>query len=103
MSFGPLRWLVASPEFHHRHHVDDAELYHNNFAGQLPLVDWLFGTLHMPKGVWPERYGVAGEMPSGYLAPRGEPFRPTTTRSARSVRYASSLVGILPMPTALCC
>jgi sterol desaturase/sphingolipid hydroxylase (fatty acid hydroxylase superfamily) len=101
VSLGPLRWLVASPEFHHWHHVDDEELYHNNFAGQLPLVDWMFGTLHMPKGVWPDRYGVAGAMPSGYLAQLAEPFRRTANERDRCVRYVSSLVGILPMPTAL--
>jgi sterol desaturase/sphingolipid hydroxylase (fatty acid hydroxylase superfamily) len=79
VSLGPLRWLIASPEFHHWHHVDDPALYHNNFAGQLPLVDWLFGTLHMPKGEWPARYGVDGEMPETYLAQLAFPFRRTTT------------------------
>ena len=87
VSLGPLRWLVASPEFHHWHHVDDADLYHNNFAGQLPLVDWLFGTLHMPKGEWPSAYGVAGDVPSGYLAQLVEPFRPAAERRVRSVRF----------------
>lgn len=99
VSLGPFRWFIASPEFHHWHHVDDAELYHNNFAGQLPLVDWLFDTLHMPKGEWPARYGVTGPMPDGYLAQLMEPFRPPVPDDVRSVRYAPPLVGILPTPT----
>ena len=30
-----------------------------NFAIHLPLIDWLFGTLHLPGG-WPNAYGIAG-------------------------------------------
>jgi sterol desaturase/sphingolipid hydroxylase (fatty acid hydroxylase superfamily) len=83
VSIGPLRWVVASPEFHHWHHVDDPALYHNNFAGQLPLVDLMFGTLHMPKGEWPARYGVDGDVPDAYVAQLIAPFkgvRPTLAR-----------------------
>lgn len=74
VSLGPLRWVIASPEFHHWHHVDDPALYHNNFAGQLPLVDWMFGTLHMPKGEWPARYGVDGDVPDRYVDQLLAPF-----------------------------
>jgi sterol desaturase/sphingolipid hydroxylase (fatty acid hydroxylase superfamily) len=48
--FGPLRWLVASPEFHHWHHANQREAFDKNFSGQLPLWDMVFGTLHMPRG-----------------------------------------------------
>src|SRR6476646_8999516 len=50
IGFGPLRWLVASPEFHHWHHSADLEARDKNFAGQLSFLDALFGSLYMPKG-----------------------------------------------------
>ena len=59
---GPLEWLVSSPAFHHWHHTLDAPT-DRNFASTLPWLDRLFGTLHMPKGQWPARYGIHATMP----------------------------------------
>ena len=56
--FGPLRWLFASPEFHHWHHSRDREARDKNFAGQLSFLDALFGTMHMPRGQRPTAYGL---------------------------------------------
>jgi sterol desaturase/sphingolipid hydroxylase (fatty acid hydroxylase superfamily) len=75
LRFGPLRWLVATPEFHHWHHANDAEARDKNFAGQLPLLDALFGTLHMPAGRMPATYGIDRPLPSGYLGHLAAPFR----------------------------
>ena len=44
IGFGPLRFLFASPEFHHWHHSSDREARDRNFAAQLPFLDALFGT-----------------------------------------------------------
>src|SRR5216684_7919582 len=55
--FGPLRLVFASPEFHHWHHSNDREARDRNFAAQLPFLDALFGTLHMP-GRMPTAYGL---------------------------------------------
>ena len=46
--FGPLRWLVATPRFHHWHHGTEPEAVDKNFAVHLPVLDWLFGTFHLP-------------------------------------------------------
>ncbi len=47
-----------------------------NFAIHLPLIDWLFGTYHLPLDVWPERYGIEGNpVPSGYMAQLVHPLR----------------------------
>ena len=46
-------------------------------AGQLPLVDWLFGTLHLPAHRWPEGYGIDDTQPDGYLRQLAWPFRST--------------------------
>jgi sterol desaturase/sphingolipid hydroxylase (fatty acid hydroxylase superfamily) len=65
--FGPLRWVMATPEFHHWHHSNDLEAMNRNFAGQLPWLDALFGTLHLPDGRMPQTYGISEPMPEGYV------------------------------------
>ncbi|MBY9061467.1 hypothetical protein K7957_00785 [Sphingomonas yunnanensis] len=55
--------MVATPAFHHWHHVADAPL-NRNFASTLSMIDRLFGTLHLPARAWPAHYGIgtaAGE------------------------------------------
>jgi sterol desaturase/sphingolipid hydroxylase (fatty acid hydroxylase superfamily) len=73
--FGPLRWVLASPEFHHWHHSKDVNARDRNFAGQLPFLDVLFGTLHMPSGQLPLAYGIDAPMPQNYLLQLAHPFR----------------------------
>lgn len=72
--FGPLRWLVASPQFHHWHHGNQPEAYNTNFAGQLPFIDWIFGTLYLPRKGTPKKYGVDEKMPTNYLGQFAYPF-----------------------------
>ncbi len=71
---GPLRWLIASPHFHHWHHANEAAAWDKNFAGQLPLWDIVFGTLHMPRGAMPSRYGIDAPVPESYLGQLAYPF-----------------------------
>lgn len=74
--FGPLEWFVASPHFHHWHHSADPTTWDKNFAGQLPLVDWAFGTLYRPDH-WPAGYGCDGWVPDeGYVAQVLNPWHP---------------------------
>ena len=73
-----IRWVIATPEFHHWHHSADPAHHDSNFAGQCPIVDRLFGTLHMPVRSWPESYGLAAgvdAVPLGYVARLRWPFR----------------------------
>jgi sterol desaturase/sphingolipid hydroxylase (fatty acid hydroxylase superfamily) len=79
--FGPLRWLMATPEFHHWHHSNQPESYNKNFAGQLPWLDWLFGTLHMPNGRMPEKYGINESIPNNYASQILYPFRSAGTET----------------------
>jgi lathosterol oxidase len=76
--FGPLRWLLATPQFHHWHHGAEREAIDKNFAIHLPLLDWLFGTLHLPRGRWPAAYGLASSrpLPPGYFGQLVDPFLP---------------------------
>ena len=75
IKFGPFRWLLALPEFHHWHHSKDLEARDKNFAGQLPILDVLFGTLYMPRGRMPEKYGIDEPMPTHYFAQLVHPLR----------------------------
>jgi sterol desaturase/sphingolipid hydroxylase (fatty acid hydroxylase superfamily) len=75
IGFGPLRWLFASPEFHHWHHSKDREVRDKNFAGQLSFLDALFGTLHMPQNKFPTKYGLDQPMPERYIPQLLHPFR----------------------------
>jgi sterol desaturase/sphingolipid hydroxylase (fatty acid hydroxylase superfamily) len=71
----PVRWLLATPAFHHWHHSAEAEAVDKNFAVHLPVLDRLFGTYHLPER-WPKSYGLAhGGVPSGYLRQMAYPFQ----------------------------
>lgn len=74
IKFGPLKWFVATPEFHHWHHTQSPQMYNKNFAVQLPLLDLLFGTMYMPAKKMPERYGVSDSVPAGYVGQIFYPF-----------------------------
>lgn len=75
-NFGPLRYVLATPQFHHWHHAKDSEYCDANYAVHLPLIDMMFGTYKCPKGQWPEEYGVvAGEPPPTFLSQLVHPFR----------------------------
>jgi len=69
--------FFVTPRFHYWHHGSEREAIDVNFAIHFPLLDWLFGTYHMPdKNRWPEKLGVAGEeIPSGYFHQFVHPFR----------------------------
>lgn len=75
IKFGPLRWLIGTPEFHHWHHSADPEAHNKNFAGELPLLDLLFGTFYLPKGLMPATYGTSEPVPNGYFGQMLHPFR----------------------------
>jgi sterol desaturase/sphingolipid hydroxylase (fatty acid hydroxylase superfamily) len=62
-TLGPLRWGIATPTFHHWHHASAPEAYNTNFAGELPVLDAIFGTLHVPKGRGPKVTGPAPTFP----------------------------------------
>ncbi len=72
--FGPLRGVIATPVFHRWHHSRDREAWDKNFAGLLPLWDILFGTYYMPKGRFPENFGICEPMPAGWFGQMWEPF-----------------------------
>ena len=75
LRFGPLRWLIATPEYHHWHHASDPMAYNSNFAGEFPWIDLVFGTLYLPVGQKPTAYGVDEPAPERYLDQLAWPLR----------------------------
>jgi len=76
LPYGPLRRLVVSPEFHHWHHSAEREAFDRNYASLIACWDVLFGTLYLPHGRRPLRYGIEERMPAGWFARFVHPFRP---------------------------
>lgn len=54
----PLRYILASPNYHRWHHATVKEAYDKNFCGAFPFLDALFGTYYHPEGL-PPRYGLS--------------------------------------------
>lgn len=65
LNFGPLKYLFASPEYHHWHHANQPEAYDRNFASQLSIIDVVAGTMFLPKHQ-PAKYGLTEPMPAYY-------------------------------------
>ena len=76
VNLGPLRYIVALPQFHHWHHANQPDAYDKNFAVQLALFDFIFGTHHLPGEAVPERYGTPTPVPRDYVSQMVFPFRP---------------------------
>lgn len=76
--FGWLRYVFATPQFHHWHHGAEPEAIDKNFAVHVPLLDLVFGTFFMPGDRWPRNYGVCGEaVPKSFFAQFVYPFKTT--------------------------
>lgn len=75
-SFGPFKYVIASPVFHRWHHTSQEEGLDKNFAGLFPVWDLMFGTFHMPEGRVPVTFGLFGEaVPDGFWKQLAWPFR----------------------------
>jgi lathosterol oxidase len=74
--FRPVRWLVATPAFHHWHHAAEPQAIDKNFSVHSPLWDWLFGTFYLPDR-WPNAYGLCGpsDVPLSWILQFVYPFR----------------------------
>jgi sterol desaturase/sphingolipid hydroxylase (fatty acid hydroxylase superfamily) len=73
-TFGPLRYVIASPAFHRWHHTSEDAGLDKNFAGLFPIWDLVFGTYYLPAHQ-PTRFGVADPVPEGIAGQLVWPFR----------------------------
>jgi sterol desaturase/sphingolipid hydroxylase (fatty acid hydroxylase superfamily) len=75
-TFGPLRFVFASPVFHRWHHTTQEEGLDKNFASTFSFLDLMFGTYHMPRGKVPEHFGTGEpDFPEGLWDQLVHPFR----------------------------
>jgi len=85
-TFGPLRYVLASPAFHRWHHTTRDEGLDKNFAGLFPFIDLLFGSFHMPPDRQPSRFGIRGgePVPPDLLGQLVYPFRKSARPLSRT-------------------
>jgi sterol desaturase/sphingolipid hydroxylase (fatty acid hydroxylase superfamily) len=104
-TFGPLRYVFASPVFHRWHHTLQEQGRDKNFASTFPVLDLIFGTFFMPAGQLPEQFGNGEpDFPEGAWGQMLHPFRtqkqlkalPQPTRSPHPA--AAGAAGTTPRP-----
>jgi sterol desaturase/sphingolipid hydroxylase (fatty acid hydroxylase superfamily) len=79
-TFGPLRFVLASPVFHRWHHTILEEGRNKNLAPTFPFLDLLFGTFYMPPGKLPEEFGNGeADFPEDFWGQMMHPFRQSTS------------------------
>ena len=77
LPWGPLKYLIVTPDFHHWHHSSDDVAIDRNYAAHFAFLDYLFGTAIKGQQGFPEKYGVQGDYtPDGFLKQLMFPFRP---------------------------
>jgi sterol desaturase/sphingolipid hydroxylase (fatty acid hydroxylase superfamily) len=75
-TFGPLKYVIATPVFHRWHHTAADRGGSSNFAGTFPVIDLIFGTFYMPEKQLPDAYGIDDKsFPPGVGSQLVYPFR----------------------------
>ena len=76
LPWGPLRYLIVTPDFHHWHHSSDKEALDRNYAAHYAFLDHIFRTVVKSDRQFPEQYGVLGDyMPGGFVKQQLFPFK----------------------------
>ena len=77
LPWGPLKYLVVTPDFHHWHHSSDEAAIDKNYAAHYAFLDYFFRTaVKKTNGKFPENYGVVGDyMPPGFVQQQLFPFK----------------------------
>ena len=74
--WGPLKYLIVTPDFHHWHHSSEQVAIDRNYAAHPAFIDYLFGTAVKAEQQFPAAYGVVGsKIPDGFLKQQAYPFR----------------------------
>ena len=75
INFGFVKYIFATPQYHHWHHCEDPKYYGKNFATIFPFIDMIFGTYYLPGKIWPEGTGLReANFPKGYINQLVYPF-----------------------------
>ncbi|TAA48403.1 sterol desaturase family protein [Corallincola spongiicola] len=73
--FGPIKYLLVTPQYHHWHHSSEKPALDTNYSAHTPLFDRLFGTYHMPTQHWPAHYGTTSRLPRTFIGQLLYPFK----------------------------
>jgi sterol desaturase/sphingolipid hydroxylase (fatty acid hydroxylase superfamily) len=77
LPWGPLKYVLVTPDFHHWHHASDDEAIDRNYAAHYAFIDYALGTAVKSTKRFPASYGVVGDyMPDGFVRQQLFPFRP---------------------------
>ncbi|WP_082493540.1 sterol desaturase family protein [Massilia sp. Leaf139] len=80
--WGPLKYLIVTPDFHHWHHSSEKVAINKNYAAHFAFIDYLFGTAVKTDQRFPKTYGVVGsKIPDGYLKQQAYPFEKLQTKT----------------------
>lgn len=75
LPWGPLKYLIVTPQFHHWHHSSDRLALDRNYAAHFSFIDYVLGTAVKSERELPEKYGVLGDyLPEGFLRQQAFPF-----------------------------
>lgn len=75
INFGPIKYILTTPQYHHWHHCKDPKYYGHNFAAIFPFIDMMFGTYYLPGKAWPTATGVhEAAYPKGFIKQTVYPF-----------------------------
>jgi sterol desaturase/sphingolipid hydroxylase (fatty acid hydroxylase superfamily) len=100
-TFGPLKYVIATPVFHRWHHGPPHLGGNKNFAPALALRDYMFGTFYMPEGELPKEYGVDDpHMPHGFFSQLFYPFKAAPGGNAAALNAPQSAIGSAQSPRA---
>jgi len=76
LPWGPLKYMIVTPDFHHWHHASDTVAIDKNYAAHYAFLDYLFGTAVKGEKGFPKAYGVVGDyMPEGFVRQQLFPFK----------------------------
>lgn len=76
LNWGPLRYILVTPDFHHWHHSSDDIAIDKNYAAHFAFIDYIFGSAVDSEKQFPDKYGVVGNyVPHGFLKQQLFPFK----------------------------
>lgn len=76
LPWGPLKYLIVTPDFHHWHHSSDEAAIDKNYAAHYAFLDYFFRTAVKTDQKFPSNYGVVGDyMPEGFVKQQIFPFK----------------------------
>ncbi len=80
LPFGPLKYILVTPQFHHWHHSSEKPAIDTNYSAHTVLFDRMFGTYHLPGNHWPAEYGTTVRVPRSIY---GQTFYPIEANRKR--------------------